>query len=115
MTVISIHMRRKVICFSPAMAPSNIPGNSSLPGRVSLSRREEEMTVRHSMMAAVLCLSSVGLVHAKSHRVILSEPALAGSIQLPAGSYDVKLEGNNAVMKNVDNDKTFTAPVKVES
>ena len=73
------------------------------------------MKVRQTLMAAVLCLSSVGLVHARSHTVILSEPAFAGNIQLPPGEYEVKLEGNNAVMKNVDKDKTFTAPVKVES
>ena len=73
------------------------------------------MKVRHTMMAAVLCLSSVGLVHARSHSVILSEPAMAGSIQLPPGTYEVKLEGNNAVMKNVDKDKTFTVPVTVAS
>ena len=73
------------------------------------------MSVKHSLMAAVLCLSSVGLVHAKSHSVILSEPAMAGNIQLPAGEYEVKLPGNNAVMTNVDKDKTFTAPVSVVS
>ena len=73
------------------------------------------MKVKETMMAAVLCLSSAGLIQARSHSVILSEPAMAGSVQLPAGNYEVKLEGSNAVMRNVDKDKTFTAPVKVES
>ena len=73
------------------------------------------MRVRQSMLAAVLCLSSVGLVHAKSHQIVLSEPTKAGSTMLPAGTYKVTLEGTNAVLVNVDKDKTYTAPVKVES
>ena len=73
------------------------------------------MRVKQSMLAAVLCLSSVGLVQAKSHHITLSEPTMAGSTMLPAGNYQVKLEGTNAVLLNVDKDKTYTAPVKVES
>ena len=73
------------------------------------------MRVKQSMLAAVLCLSSVGLVHARSHQIILSEPTMAGSTMLPAGKYMVKLDGTNAVLLNVDKDKTYTAPVKVES
>jgi len=73
------------------------------------------MRAKQTMLAAVLCLSSVGLVHAKSHHIILSEPTMAGSTMLPAGDYTVKVEGNNAVLTNVDKDKTYTAPVKVES
>ena len=73
------------------------------------------MRVKQSMLAAVLCLSSVGLVQAKSHHITLSEPTMAGSTLLPAGNYKVTLEGTNAVLLNVDKDKTYTAPVKVES
>ncbi len=73
------------------------------------------MRVKHAMLTAVLCLSSVGLVHAKSHHIVLSEPTMAGNVMLPAGDYKVKLEGTNAVLLNVDKDKTYTAPVKVES
>ena len=73
------------------------------------------MRVKQSMLAAVLCLSSVGLVQAKSHHITLSEPTMAGSTMLPAGKYMVKLDGTNAVLLNVDKDKTYTAPVKVES
>ena len=73
------------------------------------------MRVKQSMLAAVLCLSSVGLVNARSHHIVLSEPTMAGATLLPAGTYEVKLDGNNAVLLNVDKDKTYTAPVKVES
>ena len=73
------------------------------------------MRAKQTMLAAVLCLSSVGLVNAKSHHIILSEPAMAGSTMLPAGAYTVKVEGNNAVLTNADKDQTYTAPVKVES
>jgi hypothetical protein len=40
---------------------------------------------------------------------------MAGSTMLPAGTYKVSLDGTNAVMVDVDKDKTYTAPVKVES
>ena len=73
------------------------------------------MRAKQTLLAAVLCLSSVGLVNAKSHHIILSEPTMAGSTMLPAGDYTVKVEGNNAVLTNVDKDQTYTAPVKVES
>ena len=73
------------------------------------------MRVKQSMLAAVLCLSSVGLVQAKSHHITLSEPTMAGETLLPAGNYKVTLDGTNAVLLNVDKDKTYTAPVKVES
>ena len=73
------------------------------------------MRVKQSMLAGILCLSSVGLVHAKSHHIVLSEPTMAGTTLLPAGNYTVKLDGTNAVLLNVDKDKTYTAPVKVES
>ncbi|MEO8369990.1 MAG: hypothetical protein ABI806_12385 [Candidatus Solibacter sp.] len=73
------------------------------------------MRVKQSMLAAVLCLSSIGLVQAKSHHITLSEPTMAGSTLLPAGNYTVKVEGTNAVLLNMDKDQTYTAPVKVES
>ncbi|MEO8596891.1 MAG: hypothetical protein ABI759_26460 [Candidatus Solibacter sp.] len=40
---------------------------------------------------------------------------MAGDVQLPPGNYEVKLEGNSALLTNVDKDKTYSAPVKVES
>ena len=73
------------------------------------------MRIKQALLTGVLCLSSVGLVQAKSHEIILSEPTMAGTTLLPPGTYMVKLDGTNAVLKNMDKDKTYTTPVKVAS
>jgi len=38
-----------------------------------------------------------------------------GAVQLAAGQYSVKVKGSNAVFTNVNTDKTYTAPVKIET
>jgi hypothetical protein len=73
------------------------------------------MSIKSILMVGALCLSSVSLVSAKSYDIHLSSPAVAGNVQLPAGSYTLKVDGANAVLKDVDSDKTYTAPVKVET
>ena len=51
----------------------------------------------------------------KSYSITLSAPATAGSVQLKAGQYKLKVDGDNAVFTNVESDKSFTTPVKVET
>ena len=67
------------------------------------------------IMAGALCLSSVVLVNAKSYEIQITAPATLGSIKLPAGDYKVKVEGTNAVLTDVAKNKTYTAPVKIET
>jgi len=74
------------------------------------------MKIQSILLAGVLSLASVGMLSAKkSYEIALSTPIMAGNVQLPAGEYRVKVEGDNAVFNMVDQDKTFTAPVKMES
>jgi hypothetical protein len=73
------------------------------------------MTIKSVLLAGALCLASVSLLGAKTHEITISEPAMAGTVQIPAGQYDLKVEGENAIFKNLDNNKTFTVPVKEET
>ena len=73
------------------------------------------MRLKSWILTGVLGLASVGLVSAKSHEVILSTPTMAGTVQLPAGQYSLKVEDGTAVFRNVDKDTTFTVPVKEEN
>ena len=62
----------------------------------------------------IATLALAGIANAKSYDIMLSEPVKAGSVQLAAGSYSLKLKGNNAVFTNVQTGKSFTTAVKVE-
>lgn len=72
------------------------------------------MTVKSILLVGALCLSSVSLVSAKTYDIQLFSPAMAGSVQLPAGDYKLKVDGGNAVLTNANN-KTYTTAVKVET
>lgn len=55
----------------------------------------------------------LAIASAKSYKVDLYEPAYAGSTELKKGSYDVSVEGQNAVIRG---DKVDSQnPVKVET
>ena len=73
------------------------------------------MTIKSMLLVGVLCLSSLPLANAKSYAIRLTEPSVIGSTQLPAGDYKVKVEGTNAVLTNLDKDKTYTATVKIDT
>lgn len=61
---------------------------------------------------AVLVVSSLGLLSAKSYQITLSNPAKVGTQQLKAGVYSVKVDGSNATFTD-DHNKKVTVPVKV--
>lgn len=67
------------------------------------------------MAVATLAFSSLTLVHAKTYSIILSGPAKAGSLQLKAGQYKLKVEGSTAVFTDVNTSHSYTTPVKIES
>jgi hypothetical protein len=54
------------------------------------------------------------IASAKSYEIALSNPAMAGNVQLQAGEYNVTVKGNVATFTNQDTFKSFTAPVKIE-
>jgi len=66
-------------------------------------------------MVGALTLASLSLASAKSYDIVLTEASKAGNVQLSAGEYRLKLEGSNAIFTNMDNNKRFTVPVKVQT
>jgi hypothetical protein len=63
----------------------------------------------------VLAMSILSIASAKSYTCTFTNRTMAGSVQLPAGEYKLKVDGSNAVFTNVDNNKSVTAPVKIET
>lgn len=73
------------------------------------------MNAKTFLIVGALSLASFGIASAKSYDVVLSNPSMAGSTVLQPGEYKLKVENNQATFTDVQNQKTFTAPVKVEN
>ena len=54
------------------------------------------MTTKSLLLVATLALA--GIASAKSYNITLSAPMKAGSVQLPAGEYSLKVQGSNAIL-----------------
>ena len=73
------------------------------------------MTNRLLLWGGALTLSAVAFAGSKTYDMILSSAAKAGTAQLAAGEYELKLEGSNAVITGAQTGKSVTVPVKVEN
>jgi hypothetical protein len=71
------------------------------------------MTMKSLLLTATLALA--GIANAKSYDITLSEPAKAGSVQLAAGEYSLKVQGSNAIFTNLQSGKSFTTAVNAET
>ena len=63
----------------------------------------------------VLALASLSVVSAKSYDISISSPTKAGSVQLQPGDYKLKVDGTKATFTEINSQKSFTTPVKVEA
>jgi hypothetical protein len=70
------------------------------------------MTSKSLLLIGTLALA--GIASAKSYDIVLSSPTTAGTVQLAAGEYSLKVQGSNAIFTNVDTGKSFTTAVKSE-
>jgi maltose-binding protein MalE len=66
-------------------------------------------------LVGVMALSCLSIASAKSYELTLSGPTKAGTVQLKPGLYRLKIDGSNAVFTQVENEQSFTVPVKVEN
>jgi hypothetical protein len=64
---------------------------------------------------AVLALSTLTMVSAKSYSVQFAKPTKAGSVELKPGVYSLKVQGDKAVFTDQESQKQYTVPVKVET
>src|SRR5690349_11538561 len=76
---------------------------------------KENPDMKTLLLVAALCVFMISSAAAKSYDIVLTSPTVAGNVALKAGEYRLKVEGNTATFTNVENGKTFTAPVKVET
>lgn len=49
----------------------------------------------------------------KGYSIVLAHPLKAGNVQLKAGEYNMKVDGDNAVFVNVETSKSISVPVKI--
>jgi hypothetical protein len=73
------------------------------------------MKYKSLLMTGALALASLSIASAKTYHITLDEPTAAGTVQLAAGAYKVKVDGANAVFTNEDTGKSISAAVKVEN
>lgn len=73
------------------------------------------MTSKSLILAGVLAFSSLTIANAKTYELTLAAPTKAGSVQLKAGQYRLKVDGDKATFTAVENDKSVTTPVKVQT
>ncbi|HEX4274317.1 MAG TPA: hypothetical protein VHZ74_03130 [Bryobacteraceae bacterium] len=73
------------------------------------------MTAKSLLIVGALGLATMGIASAKSYDVVLASPAKAGTTELKAGEYKLKVEGTQATFTDVQTSKSVTAPVKVGS
>jgi hypothetical protein len=72
------------------------------------------MTTKSLLLTGALALASLSIGYAKSYDLVFSTPVRAGNLQLQPGQYTLKVKGNTATFTNVETDKTYTAPVKIQ-
>ena len=73
------------------------------------------MTKKSILMTGALVLATFSMGYAKTYDLVFSSPVKAGSVELKPGQYRLKVKGNTAEFTNVETDKTYTTPVKVEN
>jgi hypothetical protein len=73
------------------------------------------MKKKLSLLAGVFVLATLAFASAKTYTVSLTHPSKAGSTQLTAGEYKLKVDGANAVFTDLRTSKSVTVPVKIET
>jgi hypothetical protein len=72
------------------------------------------MTLKSFFAICVLIVSVATIASAKSYYFTLTGPTLAGTNELKAGAYEVKLEGSQAILTDQTRGKSVTIPVTIE-
>jgi hypothetical protein len=73
------------------------------------------MTAKSLLIIGAFGLASLGIASAKSYDITLTDPAMAGSTLLQPGEYHLKVDGSQAIFKDVQSSKSWTAQAKVEN
>jgi hypothetical protein len=66
------------------------------------------------LLIGMFALASIAFAGGKTYDITISKAAKAGSVSLPAGEYQLKVEGANAIFTD-SHHKTFTTAIKIEA
>lgn len=67
------------------------------------------------LLTGILALSAISIAYAKSFDVNLSHATQVGNVELKAGEYELKMDGDKAIFTDVDTSKKFVIPAKIET
>ena len=67
------------------------------------------------VLAAALGLASMTVASAKTYNLVLSTPATAAGLQLPAGSYKVNVSSRFAMFTNLESNKSVMVLYRLDS
>jgi hypothetical protein len=73
------------------------------------------MKIKSIFLAALLAVFTLSMAFAKTYDVSFSSTTKVGSLQLKAGDYHLKVDGNKATFIDANNAKAVTTEVKVEN
>ena len=73
------------------------------------------MKLKSIVLAAVLAIFTLSMAFAKTYDVSFSSTTKVGSVQLKAGDYHLKVDGNKATFIDVNSAKAVSTDVKVEN
>lgn len=73
------------------------------------------MKLTSLLFAGVLAILSLSIAAAKTCDVVFTSPTKAGSLQLKAGQYKMKIDGTKITFTEVNSQKSFTTEGKVEN
>jgi hypothetical protein len=72
------------------------------------------MTVKSFFVVCVLTVSMTAIASAKSYYFTLTGPTMAGTNELKAGEYEVRLQGTQVILTDETRGKSVTVPVTIE-
>jgi hypothetical protein len=70
--------------------------------------------MKNSLLIGVFALASIAFAGSKTYDITISKAAKAGTVSLPAGEYQLKVDGTTAVFTDRHH-KSFTTSIKVET
>ncbi len=85
----------------------------SPPASIQFFRKTSKM--KKLFTVGILALCSLTIAIAKNYELTLSATTKAGNLELKAGQYTLKVQGDKAIFTSVDTAKQFTTSVKVEN
>jgi len=73
------------------------------------------MTKKLLLSLGAMVFATVSFAAPKSYEISIPSPVIAGTVQLAAGDYKLRIDGSNATFTDVHTGKSVDVPAKVEN